>query len=33
MSDEDLFLVSRKNKNDPFFQKLQYLRNKINCSG
>ena len=29
LSDTDLFICCRKFKNDPFFSKLQYLRNKI----
>jgi len=29
LSDTDLFICCRKFKNDPFFAKLQYLRNKI----
>ena len=29
LSDTDLFIYCRKFKNDPFFAKLQYLRNKI----
>jgi hypothetical protein len=33
LSDEDLFLTSRKHRKDPFFEKLQYLRNKLNLTG
>lgn len=33
MSDQDLFIACRKHKNDYFFKKLQYLRNKINLNG
>lgn len=29
LSDTDLFICCRKFRNDPFFLKLQYLRNKI----
>ena len=32
LSDTDLFIYCRKFKNDPFFTKLQYLRNKIGSS-
>jgi len=30
ISDTDLYITCRKFKNDPFFSKLQYLRNKVN---
>jgi len=29
LSDTDLFITSRKFKNDPFFSKLRYIRNKL----
>jgi hypothetical protein len=32
LSDTDLFICCRKFRNDPFFSKLQYLRNKIGVS-
>lgn len=33
MSDQDLFIACQKHRNDPFFNKLQYLRNKLNLNG
>ena len=33
LSDTDLFIYCKKFKNDPFFTKLQYLRNKIGSAG
>ena len=33
LTDEDVFIISRKNRKDPFFQHLQYLRNKLNLTG
>ena len=33
LSDTDLFICCRKFKNDPFFTKLMYLRNKIGMIG
>jgi hypothetical protein len=32
MSDTDLFITCRKFKNDPFFGKLSYIRNKVNAT-
>ncbi|CAM6005382.1 unnamed protein product [Sphagnum balticum] len=29
LSDTDLFITCRKFRNDPFFQKLRYMRNKL----
>lgn len=33
LSDTDLFICCRKFRNDPFFSKLQYLRNKVGSGG
>jgi hypothetical protein len=32
LSDTDLFISCRKFRNDPFFAKLAYIRNKINAA-
>lgn len=33
MSDQDMFIACQKHKNDSFFKKIQYLRNKLNLNG
>jgi hypothetical protein len=32
LSDTDLFIICRKFRNDPFFTKVSYIRNKVNAT-